>query len=88
MNGCEASLVSWGAGILFNMTVITVMSFLGLMLIRVETQDRGIGDLGAAYLYSQRWPGSECGSACHPGAARVTVEGDLGGYSVYRHPAD
>jgi predicted PurR-regulated permease PerM len=36
LNGCEASLVGWGAGILFNMAVITVMSFLGLVLIGVQ----------------------------------------------------
>lgn len=32
---CEASLVGWGVGILFNMLVITTLSFLGLTLISV-----------------------------------------------------
>lgn len=35
LDHCETSLVAWGVGILFNMVVITLMSFCGLALIGV-----------------------------------------------------
>ncbi|MGD1857447.1 MAG: AI-2E family transporter [Leptolyngbyaceae cyanobacterium] len=35
LDKCEQSLVAWGIGILFNMMVITVLSFIGLRLIDV-----------------------------------------------------
>ncbi|MEM8807307.1 MAG: AI-2E family transporter [Cyanobacteria bacterium P01_G01_bin.38] len=35
LDQCETSLVAWGVGILFNMVVISVMSFVGLVIIDV-----------------------------------------------------
>ncbi|MEL6383226.1 MAG: AI-2E family transporter [Cyanobacteria bacterium J06626_18] len=35
LDQCEAAVVGWGIGILFNMAVITLMSFVGLMVIGV-----------------------------------------------------
>lgn len=35
LDQCEAAVVGWGVGILFNMLVITLMSFVGLMVIGV-----------------------------------------------------
>lgn len=35
LDHCEASLVAWGIGILFNMAVISMMSFIGLAIIGV-----------------------------------------------------
>lgn len=35
LDHCERSLVAWGIGIIFNMLVITLMSFVGLMVIGV-----------------------------------------------------
>lgn len=35
LDGCEKALVAWGVGIIFNMVVITILSFVGLRLINV-----------------------------------------------------
>lgn len=35
LDRCEVSLVAWGVGILFNMAVISVMSFIGLVIIGI-----------------------------------------------------